>query len=590
MAKWRVVPDEEMAKSKKWRVVPDEELSQNRGADLGKSLLNSIYQGGRKGLIGGARKLTAPIMESGLFGPALAEQSRKHGQEIEQGYNQAKQENPNTAGLFNIAGQAPYWFLGGKGAGKLGAPVARAALNEFRPSTHLSRMGESYSPEMAERALSAGQTPTPLGSVIGSPQLQKIFENKLTNTEPTLNKLEGEIQRRGEGLLGQSVGKDPNEVIGKLIKSEYKKANDVKNSLYKPVNELSKKEGLKLRLPTASRTAQANLKALEDSPMLSKDADFAAKVRKLFNVANPTETRAASTTYSPVLDASGSPIITGHTPKKTLYPSIVEAKEVANKLYSQGKRLMKSPDSGDRATGGLYSRISKEIRDDVRGQISKKGSPELKKAYEEAEKNYKDSFAHYLDKEIYPYTGGDKDTESLVRAIIKPSKVNDRYRAIQKINKILPEGKRGLLGDALLQSAVDKHGNFSINELNKILRGLGRRQYNQLFSPEKKVSIKDYEVFTGMNKEALQRMFNPKTGARGVSTLEKALGELKDIGMGGLGYAVGGGPGAIALYGLKKAYPAVYEKIMHKWLTDPKMRDAILKRKFETGSKGKSHP
>lgn len=551
------------------------DLAQHSAIDQVKSMPNAAYQGLRKGFLGGARQLTAPIMESGLFGEGLAEQSRKHGQEIEQDYQQAKQQNPNTAGLFNVAGQAPYWALGGRAA----KPAIRAGINQLRPSTHLARFGEQYSPEMAERARVAGQTPTPLGDVIGSGPLKRTFENKLPGVDPILTELEQEIVSRGQDLAKPTKGVDPNEALANFIQKQYKQETGTKNSLYAPVNELARKEKFALEFPTASATARKNIKALEESPMLKNDADFASKVRKLFNVANPKEIVPAKTNVSPVLDKSGNPIVKDHTPEKIRRPSIVEAKQVANKLYSEGKRLMKNPESRDRAVGGLYSRVSKEIRDDIRNQINQKGSTELKDAYKKAEKNYKNSFANYLDKNIYPYVSDTKDAESIIRQIVKPGKLNDKFRSIEKLNKILPADQKGMLGQAYLQSAINKYGDFDVKELSARLRALGPRQFRNLFTPEQQSAVKDFDKFSRMNSEALNRLFNPHTGKR-TADQANAISEAMSAALfGGAGAFAGGPTGAIVSLLARPAFKGAKDALMRKWLTDPGMREAVLKAK-----------
>lgn len=528
------------------------------------------------GFLQGGQKIAHPILQQ--LGPGYEEQSNKWGDLLKEAFGQQQEEHPG----MEMIGQSPYAALALR-SGKnpvtralANSPLAKKAMEQFKPETHLAKFGEEFSPEMAERARIAGQTETPLGEIIRSGPMKREFENKLPGVDPILTRLEEEITKRGNALLGEDLGGDPNEVLGKIVKEEYEKANDIKNSFYNPIDEMAKKEGINITLPTASKTARANLKALENSPMLKDDADFSRDIKRLLNVANHTETKPASTTYSSVLDAQGNPIITGHTPAKTTYPSIAEAKNVAQNLYKEGQILKNNANT--RSIGKLYSRIAGEIRQDIKDIISKKGSPELQSQFNAAEKNYRESFSHFLDKEVYPFTGGVDDWETIIRQLVKPSKKADKFRGIQRLNKILPKDKQNLLGDAYLQAnANDKYGNLNIGNLNQTLTGLGKRQSEHLFSPERQGAIQDYEIFTGMNREALNRLLNPHTGKRGADTTNAIAEAIMSASLGAGGFMSAGTIGAVVTPIARYAYKAVKEALFRKWLTDPEIREAVVR-------------
>ncbi len=530
------------------------------------------------GVLKAGQEITQPLME--YFGPAYGQQSKEYGEAINKAFG--LREDPESAAY----GQMPYQLAGGRVAqmaGKALSPFMQEAFRRMNPRERAlnkwSKMGEEYNPQMAERAQIAGETKTPIGDVIKSRELKQLFENKLPGTEPILNELGGEIESRGRDIRGEDLGKDPNATIGDYVSDLYENEKDIKNALYKPVNELAEKEGIKFKLPTASRIAKENLRALEDSPMLKNDSEFSGQIKRLLNVANPTETRAATTTYSPVLDAQGNPIVTGQTPETTLHPSMPEAKEVAGKLYKDGQILKNNPNT--RGVGDLYVRISNAIRGDIKNQIATQGSPQLQDAFHEAENNFREKFSSFLDKEVFPFTGGDKSTETIVRHIIKPGSELDKHELIDKFKEIFPKEKQHLLGDAYLQSAVDHHGNFSVGNLRKKLRALGPRQMRSLFGETKREAIKDFETFTGMNEEAYSRMFNPKTGARNTQQISNLADAWRDIQAGIFGNIGKGKIGSAIAYPASAAYRGLRNALLRRWLTDPEMREAVLSKKMQ---------
>jgi len=440
------------------------------------------------------------------------------------------------------------------------APIegAMQGLNKARPSTALSKFGERASPEMLERARVAEGTKTPLGDVIKSPSLKKYFENELSGTEPILTELGEHLTKKGEGLFQGAHTGDANQLVESLMQKGYKKEGLAKNALYEDVTKQANKEGLLLELPNFSRFARQNKEAIAESPMLKNDAKF----RKMVNQLSRLES------------------VTTESPGKTTYPSLKTAKMTASQLYNEGERMLKSPAANDRALGGLYKKLGAKLKEDIKTNLKEKASPELQVMASEADKVYQNSFAKFLDKELYPYSSGSKDAQSIIHDIVKPGKAKDKYQLIEKAKQALPKDQQGALGMAYLQQAFDKQGAFSPGKLNQLLDGLGKRQFKALFDKPMQRQLLDYQRLTKMNGEALNRMANPKTGARTNEKLNKIMTGLQGVGGLAAGLHAGGTLGGILGGVGLPLLSFIKDKALKKWLTDQVMRESVVNQKF----------
>jgi hypothetical protein len=86
--------------------------------------LMPAVHGAHKGLMDVAHGITGPAMESGFFGPGIAEQSKEYGRKRNESFNQALEQNPGMAKFGQFAGQvtgaSPAALVPGGGAGFLG--------------------------------------------------------------------------------------------------------------------------------------------------------------------------------------------------------------------------------------------------------------------------------------------------------------------------------------------------------------------------------------------------------------------------------------------------------------------------------------
>ena len=473
--------------------------------------------------------LGAAAVEGGLFGGS---------QWVNPG--ETRLDNAIHGAEAGVAGSA---FL--QGLGKVGNAVASKVFPASKVAEHVSP--NLSAADLAKSLRAAEGTSTPIGDILQSPYLKKTFENKIipgvgSGGQEILGKIEGQIANKTENVLdklgNQYQGQDLNNVVKEMMDSAFTRQQKIKNGLYDSVSEIAKHEKFAPDLPEFTNLAKETISTIENSPLLSTDP----KTRQLFNKVagfqNPTKD-----VMSPIVDQYGKPLVS-----KTLKPSIKEVNILANKLWDEGSKLSYSPVAQDRHMAGLFKDLATKARHDIRDEITSKGSKELQSAYGVATENYKKNFSGFLDKDIYKFLGDKKDGESIVREIIRPSKAHDKANRIKKVQDILPNDEKNLLGYSFLQSARNKEGDLTAQSVNKQLNSLGNRQFNALF-PDKTLQreIKDLQRLYKLNPEALQRMHNPKTGAR----LSENVDAISTLGQAALGGSLGGWGGAAVTLGIK---------------------------------------
>lgn len=479
-------------------------------------------------------------------------------------------ESPVTAALLPAGFKAA-----GKGvvaAANKAAPIIDAAKNiDLSPSGLIAKYaGNKLSlTDLAKNFEATKGSETPIGDVIGSAGLKKLYENKVapnpwSGAENVYGRIENQIKQKADDLvynkLGNSFsGEDANPFVKSLLDTAYKSHNTVKNNLYNGVSDLAQHEGLNLELPSFQKLAKDNAEAINDSPLLKTSADFKNAYSKL-------------TSLQKGASADGSA------------PSIRDAKLIANDLYDTGRQMTSSPNAIDRAQGGLYRSLGTALRTDVKNQINTKGSSTLKGEYNNAENYYKDEFVQFLDKDLYKMLDESKDPQTIVREIIKPGKALDKHSLIDKVQQILPPEQQNLLGYSYMRGAIDKEGVLSPQKLDQLVKNLGPRQFESLF-PDKatRESILGFGRIKNLNNEAFNYMANPKTGARNLQFLDALHGSL--IG-GALGGAAAGVPGGLLGIAAGSAAKGVTASYMNKLLTSESFRKKVIDKKMANAAKG----
>lgn len=485
----------------------------------------------------------APNIAPALGNPSIAMGLQAAGQN----------HNPITAALIPSAI---------KGAAKVAKGVANIPLTPSGFMTKYVKNNISLS-ELADNFRAAEGTDTPLGDVIQSPKLKKLYENKLAEKAPweveqTYKRINEQIANRAEELVDKTLGEnapsgDANIFVKDLLSKAYEDTKVIKNNLYNDVNKRALAEDFHLSLPKFNKLIDNDLQAIAQSPMFLADKQLLGAFNEL-------------------IAASGK------------RPTISGAKYFASKFESEAQAL-KNPDATSRGLKSLYERTANTLREDVRNQVSTKGSDALKKEFETAESFYKDEFVQFLDKDLYKLLDEGKDAQAIVRSIINPSKKLDKYTMIEKVQKLFPKEQKNVLGYSYLKSAVDNNGVLQPTQVNNLIKALGPRQFNALF-PDAKIrqAVMDFSRLRNMNVEAANYLLNPKTGARGQTFLKEMMNFIPEALGGGL--AVTGGLGTIgSLLGITGMHllKNSSNKYLARILTDPNFRvkvaDKIIKEK-----------
>jgi hypothetical protein len=438
----------------------------------------------------------------------------------------------------------------------------------------------------ANLAATAGKE-VPLGEVTKGPLTKQFFENALVNTpgsggQKIYGNMREQLDTEGKKLLYNLAGSEdiarsePNAIVKDALLSVQKELRKTKNNMYNDVDKVAQEENHELSLPSFKEKSKGAMDLIENSPLLQANP----KIRSFFNKVsgyNAAVSPKESKQTSQILQASGKPFETISNEKA---PTIKEANLVKNELWHTGHQLDHPLASAtDRMMGAKFKELSSAIGSDIGQSIEEKGSEKLNRAYTRATANYKHSFARLADKDIYKYFDKDRTSDSIARDIINPSRENDRFSKIKKINDLLPQSKRNLLGFAYLRNAVDKEGNLDVKKMAQLSQKLGPRQFNSLFSPEMREQVSSFVRLRGMSEDALNAMHNPKTGARGVKSWATILLPAYEAAK----YATAaGGPvmGAIAGVGTAGAIPLAARHFT-QYLTDPAVRAKLVQRMIE---------
>jgi len=492
---------------------------------------------------------------AGLIGQAIA--GATHG---------AATANPDQQNLLGFLPQ-----------GKYGSAIESALLNTLthgaikgvnalRPSNLLRG---NLSPEELQENLRASQgTNTPLGDVIGYPFLKRQFENVITklpfsNASQLQQKAAQQVTEKGENLLSSMLGEanpeTAHEDLIESLKENHSQHQKLKNELYKDVDRKAEESNLKLELPTFAKKAQQYSDAIDQTNILKTEPESKQLFAKLQNYKNPV---VETNKQGSIVDASGNLLI---NEKEIKYPTLKEANILKGKLNEYANMYKHSPNIADRRMSSVFQDLASSLKGDIKNTIDESGNKELKNAYEEAEKNYKENYSQFLDKAIYPFLTGKKDPDTLLSTFLKTSKTSDRSNLLQKLSDTLGESSKSL-PYAYFSRAFDNEGSLNPNKLKTLINNLGKKQFEVLVPDQSmRQSLKDYSRLTSMNSRSLANMFNPMTGQQNLDILPTALSALAGS---KLGAAKGLLTGMFA--------PGLASRPITNFLTSPEVREKLV--------------
>lgn len=426
---------------------------------------------------------------------------------------------------------------------------ALKGLEALRPS---KMFRGSLSPEELAHNLEVTEgTNTGIGDVIESPTLKRAQENIMANVPfggvpEAMQKNAAVIQQKGSNLLegiGQQLNPETQNVaLQDALKKAAAQARQEKTANYTKVNKIADDMGFNVGRENFQKQAKAALADIKASPELEKEFDPSLLADIQRYAENPQ----------------------GNTLKLS---NIFRGKlgDKANDLYINGKTY--------------ESNIIKDLRDslgkDIESGIESTGSKELKAAHAEAQKNYKENFAPFEDKDIVKFTKKGGDPDLLLQHFVRTGKASDRSTLLGKLMRKLGENEKHIPLQMYL-SRANENGQFNPLKLRTLYKNLGSNQKNQLIKDNAlRKNLEDYIDLVGKNTESFNTMFNPKTGQRNLDATLK-LGE----GLAGYHF-LGGIPGAAA--GI--AIPAISTRILNKAMTSPSLRESLIQQMIENKPK-----
>lgn len=421
--------------------------------------------------------------------------------------------------------------------------------------------GTATAEERAANAAAAGDLPINIGQITQSPATNKFYENVVaevpfSGVAQQQKKVAEGVQSGAEGLLNKAAGDnssplDPNELLKQRLMAAQGRARAAKNEQYNAVDALAQQEGHQLELPSFTSRASEVKDMIGDSSLLQANP----KLKSFMNKVAGYEEAAAPSGPQDLMSA-----LTG---QRSGGPSIRDANLAKNELYNMGDSLSKSAVASDRYMGGIYKELSGKIAEDIRNSIKEKGSPQLQQAFDLANQEYRNNYAKFLNKDILKLLDKEKPADKFAKDIVKPGKSNDSYSNINLVQSLLPDEERNLLPAAYLSKAIDENGNVDTASMGKLLRGLGPRQFNALFSGTGlKKGAQDYQRLMEMSANARGNMANPNTGAQ----LKQLL-----LGSGLLGAATSAPTAAAIAGGTIGA-----SRFASNYLTNPNTRTKLL--------------
>lgn len=461
-------------------------------------------------------------------------------------------------GDTNMFGLLPNGPVGGaiKGAGLnlIGAGAGKL-LEALRPSKMFR--GTLSPEELQANARAAQGTETDIGNVIGSPLLQRQYENVLAKAPmsgavDTMQRTGQAVEKRGENVLSNVLGVNSPENVTDQVHEALLKQFDahqtVKNDMYTEANNLADQTGLKLELPNFAKKANEYSDAIDSTNMLKFEPDMAKIFNKLKNYKNPVQ---QSTNTGAIIDQSGNPLINETT---TTYPTLKEANLLKGKLNNYAQMAGKSPDPAQRNMARVFGDLASSLKGDIQSTIDQSGAGALKTAYNQAEENYAKNFSPFLDRDIYKFLNGKADPDTIVQSFLKTGQV-DRGRSLAKLTSKLTPDEQRLIAYSYLSRAVDNEGNLNPAKLATLVGKLGKNQFKTLIpDADLRNQLTDYRKLYKMNTKAVNTMHNPPTGQQVMDLITKGAGAMGgNMLLGPVGALAGWAAPGLASRGLVKA-------------------------------------
>ena len=401
---------------------------------------------------------------------------------------------PSGAGLAKFGGTLA------EGIGQAGKVLGKGTLkgaSEFTPSSIASRVLPSHlTAEQLKRNLEVTKgTNTGLGQIVESPSLNALQENVIgkipfSGADKGLHRTGQEILRQGENLVNKHLGEThPLEVsdkLGESLMTAKENETNIKDAYYKKAEEAADETGFK--------------------PKLDKFEDQLREHGEDILSANVFQ-------FEPKIKALVTNIIKGSNAK---HISLKEANMMAGKLNGLANQYGTSVNISDRNAARVLGNMGRALKDDIKASIAGSGNKKLIEHFGEAEKNYKENYSSFLDKDIHKFTTGQKSADDLVASFLKTSNTSDKADQLEKLMKVMPEADHDLVRYSYFSRALEGAEGEQVvnpNKLKTLWNKLGNKQKQILIPDEKdRRAFDNFVMLVNKNPKAVNKMWNPNTG------------------------------------------------------------------------------
>ncbi len=458
-------------------------------------------------------------------------------------------ENNGLSGLLDKADQGA--LIGGAlGTGLAGFGKALANVGKLKDypivGKLLSKFGNKESAENSIKDLKGLETN--LGDVISSPFIKDLEEkwlakNPFSGARSSQYNTGIKLEKEGEDILNRLSPEYKTEEgtvnVGKKLQTNLKSydetINNEKRSLYKKVDDLA--DSLKVNVIGQN---------------YAKEAAKVLKEVKKGNVFGQLENEEKKQ-FENFLESVGS----------MREGSIKGANLKVSDLY---ETALKEKIKGNKFISGSYNRLASSLRSDLENAINKSENSELKKSFGKAQSFYKKNVVPLNEKEIYKFTHGDADSDTLVNFFLRTGK-QDRSNLLSKLTNNISEQDKKLLGREFLEGArkEDFEGFEKIapKKMINMYEKLGKRTRSELFDKDFAKEMGRYATRVKKNPSAVESLFVPKTGEGNAYAGAMAI----------LGASALAGPQALALTASSYGGSA----LLSRFLRSEKARDMYLK-------------
>jgi len=392
--------------------------------------------------------------------------------------------------------------------GKAGADVVGATVKGATKHNAIKKIADFFGGDVEEleQVIKDAKGTTPMaGMALQNPNVHKLEMNTLPTVPGFSKDAAKKIQQMGS-MLGKQANQLFEKLTNKMDKSEV--SNFLENSVVNHVDTLEE-ENRHLYSMVSEIADNNNLDLKVSKKNLLRNAGLEKNdIERMKRAVGINKRGEASGMLEDILGADKKPLS---------FRDAIFAKSDLNDLAFKAKH------DNDRKMRGLYSKLASSLEKDIQEGLDKAdaaGIPELRQAYEDANKFYKENIVPIKDRKIAGIVNGVTDSNTITDTFL-PNKGIGRINLLSKFLKNAPDSKKALLTDKL-SSSVEQNalGESYINpgKLNVILKNIGNYRMNMLVdNPEMLKEIKRFQNNMTNGYESLLAMLNPKTGYANVA-------------------------------------------------------------------------